>query len=69
METQTSSQSEKSSMNFSALTFAYLKPVNTAQGKGYAVFTDSGEQLAIFDTQDAAYFAAQQHDLKPVLLN
>lgn len=56
-------------MNFSALTFAYLKPVNTTQGKGFAVYTDSGEQLAVFSTRDAAFFAAKQHDLEPVLLN
>lgn len=69
METQVNPQNPKSSMNFSALTFAYLKQVNTAQGKGFAVYTDSGEQLAVFSTRDAAFFAAKQHDLEPVLLN
>jgi len=59
----------KSSMNFSELTFAYLRPVATAQGKGFAVCTANGEQLAVFDTRDAAFFAARQHDLEPVLLH
>lgn len=59
----------KSSMNFSELTFAYLKPVTTSSGKGFAVCTASGEQLAIFSSRDAAFFAAKQHDLEPVLLH
>lgn len=59
----------KSSMNFSGITFAYLKPVTTQQGKGFAVYTDSGEQLAVFTSKDAAFFAARQHDLEPVLLH
>ena len=54
------SQNNKSSMNFSELTFAYLKPVVTKQGKGFAVCTASGEQLAVFDTRDAAFFAAKR---------
>lgn len=56
-------------MNFSELTFAYLKPVTTSTGKGFAVCTASGEQLAVFNTRDAAFFAAKQHDLEPVLLH
>ena len=56
-------------MYFSELTFAYLKPVTTKQGQGFAVCTASGEQLAVFDTLDAAFFAAKQHDLEPVLLH
>lgn len=69
METPVNSPATKSSMNFSAQTFAYLKQVNTTSGKGFAVYTDSGEQLAVFSTRDAAFFAAKQHDLEPVLLN
>lgn len=60
---------KKSSMNFSELTFAYLKPVTTQQGKGFAVCTASGEQLAVFNSRDAAFYAARQHDLEPVLLH
>lgn len=69
MEPQPNARIPASSMNFSAATFAYLKQVNTAQGKGFAVYNDSGEQLAVFSSRDAAFFAAKQHDLEPVLLN
>jgi len=48
---------------------AYVRPVMTEQGKNYAVYTADGTQLAIFSTQDAAYFAAKQHDLEPVLIH
>lgn len=69
MEIPENITASKSSMNFSTMTFAYLKPVVTTQGKGFAVYTDTGEQLAVFSTKDAAFFAAKQHDLEPVLLN
>lgn len=48
---------------------AYVKPVQTEQGKTYGVFTSDGLQLALFSTQEAAYFAAKQHDLDPVLIH
>ena len=48
---------------------AYVKPVITEEGKSYAVHTADGTQLAIFATRDAAYFAAKQHDLDPVLIH
>lgn len=48
---------------------AYVRPVITEQGKNYAVYTADGTQLAVFSTQDAAYFAAKQHDLEPVLIH
>lgn len=48
---------------------AYVRPVITDQGKNYAVYTSDGTQLAVFSTQDAAYFAAKQHDLEPVLIH
>jgi len=51
------------------LPIAYVKQVATEKGKGYAVCTGDGTQLAIFATQDAAYFAAKQHDLEPMLLH
>lgn len=65
MDSPENTAASKSSMNFSELTFAYLRPV----GKGFAVCTASGEQLAVFDSRDAAFFAAKQHDLEPVLLH
>ena len=48
---------------------AYVRPVITENGKNYAVYTADGMQLAVFSTQDAAYFAAKQHDLDPVLIH
>ena len=48
---------------------AYVRPIITEQGKNYAVYTSDGTQLAVFSTQDAAYFAAKQHDLDPVLIH
>lgn len=48
---------------------AYVRPVITEQGKNYAVYTSDGMQLAVFSTRDAAYFAAKQHDLDPVLIH
>ncbi len=47
---------------------AYVRPVTTEQGgSGFAVCAADGTQLAVFSTRDAAYFAARQHDLEPVL--
>jgi hypothetical protein len=46
---------------------AYIRPVDTAQGKSYAVCATDGTQLALFSSQEAAFFAAKQHDLDPVL--
>ncbi len=51
------------------LPVAYVRPVITEHGKNYAVCTADGTQLALFATQDAAYFAAKQHDLEPVLIH
>ncbi len=48
---------------------AYVRPVITEQGKTYGVFSSDGQQLALFSTQEAAYFAAKQHDLDPVLIH
>ncbi len=52
-----------------AAPIAYVRPVMTEQGKGYAVCSSDGTQLALFSTRDAAYFAAKQHDLDPVLIH
>lgn len=48
---------------------AYIRSVNTDKGRRYAVCTTDGTQLAMFATQNAAYFAAKQHDLEPVLIH
>ena len=48
---------------------AYVRPVLTEQGVNYAVCSADGTQLAVFSTRDAAWFAAKQHDLEPVLIH
>jgi hypothetical protein len=52
-----------------SLPIAYIRPVTTDKGTHYAVCTADGTQLATFATQDAAYFAAKQHDLEPMLIH
>ncbi len=52
-----------------SLPVAYVRPFMTDKGKGYAVCNADGTQLAVFATQDAAYFAAKQHDLEPMLIH
>lgn len=59
----------KPAMNFSELPLAYLRPVSKAQGGGFAVCTADGNQLAVFPSREAAFFAAKQHDLQPVMLH
>ena len=60
---------ENYSIFMEALPVAYVRPVMTENGKHFAVCTADGTQLALFATQDAAYFAAKQHDLEPVLIH
>jgi hypothetical protein len=48
---------------------AYIRPMTTKEGVHYAVCSADGTQLAIFGTRDAAFFAAKQHDLDPVLVH
>jgi len=57
------------SIMMDSLPVAYVRPVMTENGKNYAVCTADGTQLALFATQDAAYFAAKQHDLEPMLIH
>lgn len=58
---------EASSVVLNTLPMAYVRPVMTDKGKNYAVCSADGTQLAVFATQDAAWFAAKQHDLEPML--
>jgi len=53
----------------SIMHLAYVRPVSRDKNAGYAVCAADGTQLAVFATQDAAYFAAKQHDLEPVLVH
>jgi hypothetical protein len=48
---------------------AYVRPIKTDKGMNYAVCSADGMQLALFATEEAAYFAAKQHDLEPVFLH
>ncbi len=48
---------------------AYVRPIITENGTSYAVCNTEGTQLAVFATQDAAFFAAKQHDLEPMLIH
>lgn len=53
--------------DFGAL--AYVKPISTARGQGYAVCAADGTQLAVFQDKEVAIFAARQHDLEPVQMH
>ena len=48
---------------------AYIRQVSEGQEKGFAVCAADGTQLAVFSTQEAAFFSARQHDLEPVQLH
>jgi hypothetical protein len=48
---------------------AYVRPIKTDRGMSYAVCNSDGMQLATFATEQAAWFAAKQNDLEPVLLH
>ena len=45
---------------------AYIKPVVSGKGTGFALFAADGTQLATFPSREAAYFTARQHELEPV---
>lgn len=45
---------------------AYVRPVATGNGQGFAVCSADGTQLAVFGSFDAAVCAARQHDLEPL---
>lgn len=48
------------------LVTAYIKPIQTERGTAYAIHDgENGSQLAIYTSQEAAFFAAFQNDLKP----
>lgn len=68
-DADTNADSEVFSIVLSSLPAAYVRPVVTDKGTNYAVCSGDGTQLALFATRDAAYFAAKQHDLEPVLLH
>lgn len=50
-------------------TMAYIKPVKVDAVTQYAVFAADGTQLAIFDSEEVAYYNATKHNLEPVSLH
>jgi hypothetical protein len=50
-------------------TMAYIKPVTTADFTQYAVFAADGTQLALFDSEEIAYYNAVKHNLAPVSIH
>jgi hypothetical protein len=50
-------------------TMAYIKPVSDGNDAGFAVFAADGTQLAVFSTEEGAYFTARQNNLDPVSIH
>lgn len=46
----------------------YIRVVEKEAKTQYALCAADGTQLALFDSYDAAYFTARQHDLDPLTL-
>jgi hypothetical protein len=69
MNPTTQMLSQRASALFPEVALAYVKPVSTDKGQAFAVCSSEGEMLALFPTQDAAFFAAKQHELEPMLLH
>lgn len=50
-------------------TMAYIKPVRDGLVMSYAVFAADGTQLALFDTEEKAFYNAVKHNLAPVSIH
>ena len=50
-------------------TMAYIKPVQDGLVMSYAVFAADGTQLALFDSQEKAYYTAVKHNLAPTSIH
>lgn len=50
-------------------TMAYIKPVLAGDMLHYAVFAADGTQLALFESEETAYYNAVKHNLAPVSLH
>lgn len=48
---------------------AYVKPITTDKGSGFAIYAADGTELAIYNSREVAVIAAKQHDLEPVSIN
>ena len=50
-------------------TVAYIRPIDAATGKAYAVCAADGTELAVFDCMVTAQFTARQHNLEATVLH
>ena len=50
-------------------TMAYIKPVTEGALTSYAVFAADGTQLALFDSEEKAYYTAVKHNLAPTSIH
>lgn len=50
-------------------TMAYIKPVTIDRLTQYAVFAADGTQLAMFDSEETAYYNAVKHNLAPASIH
>jgi hypothetical protein len=50
-------------------TMAYIKPIPDGLATSYAVFAADGTQLAMFESQESAYYNAVKHNLAPVSIH
>ncbi len=48
---------------------AYIRPVMEAGKAGFGVFAADGTQLAVFDTEESAYYTIRQNNLEPVSIH
>ncbi len=44
----------------------YIRQIEMGDSIGYAVCSEDGAQLAVFASQEAAFFSARQHNLVPM---
>lgn len=50
-------------------TMAYIKPVQDGLALSYGVFAADGTQLALFDSEEKAYYTAVKHNLAPASIH
>lgn len=43
----------------------YIRPLTPAEGRGFAVCSESGEVIGVFGSHEAAYFSARQFHIQP----
>lgn len=58
--------SQENFANLGAPDLAYVRPVETPQGAGWAIFAANGTPLGSAPARDLAFAAAVQNDLIPV---